>query len=236
MEKLKQFLREQNKKTFLDIGTGTGGFIDFIKSIYNEFESFEGIDVVKQAVDFANKNSDDERIQFKVMDAYEMEYSDNSFDVVCLSNSLHHLKDISKMLTEMGRVVKDDGFILINEMISNDLDEMQMSHLKLHHFSAKIDRYLGDIHNDTFTDQQIIDKLTNETNLRVEYARFLEVPRRTENTTEEKEHIANIMERVFDRTPKEYIETLLPEKEEIKEYISKNGYDGATSLVAVLKK
>jgi ubiquinone/menaquinone biosynthesis C-methylase UbiE len=236
MEKLKQYLIEQNKKSFLDIGTGNGGFISFIKSIYDGFETFEGIDVVKQAIEFANKNNDDERIQFKVMDGYEMEYPDNSFDVICLSNSLHHLKDITKMLIEMRRVMKDDGFILINEMISNDLDEMQISHLKLHHFSAKIDRYLGDTHYDTFTSQEIIEKLTNETRLRVEFSRFLEVPRRSENTNEEREYIANIMERVFARTPKEYIDELISEKDEILEYISKNGYDGATSLVVVLRK
>lgn len=236
MEELKQFLIEQNKKTFLDIGTGNGGFIAFIKSLYDGFESFVGIDVIDRFVKAASDHNSDERIQFKVMDATDMDYSDNSFDVVCLSNSLHHLDDISLMLKEMKRVVKKDGFILINEMVSNDLDEMQMSHLKLHHFSAKIDRLNGETHLETFTRDEILNALNADSELKIELSRYLDVPRRKENTKEEKEYIIRMIDLVFNRAPEKYIEDLSKEKDEITKYINEVGYDGATSLVVVLRK
>ena len=111
METLKKYLEETNKKSFLDIGTGPGNFIHFLKSLYDDFEKVVGIDISERAIVAAKKNNKDERITFEKLDAYEMYYDDKSFDVICLSNSLHHLKDISKLLLEMKRVLKDDGFI-----------------------------------------------------------------------------------------------------------------------------
>ena len=68
MEKLKNYLETANKKTFLDIGTGAGNFIHFIKSMYDGFDTMIGIDVFERVIDMAKKNNQDERVTFEVMD------------------------------------------------------------------------------------------------------------------------------------------------------------------------
>lgn len=236
MEKLKEVLQQENKKSFLDIGTGNGNFIHFIKSVYDGFDSFVGIDLFERAIEMANKQNEDERIEFLVMDALDMSFEDNTFDCVCLSNSLHHLSDIPGIFNEMKRVLKDDGIIIVSEMVSNDLDNMQLSHLKLHHFSAKIDRLIGDTHYDTFTETEILDKLKNNAELSLKKEWNLDVPRRSENTKEELDYIVNIMDRVMTRAPEEHLSELKLEAEDIKKYILENGYDGATTKVVVLGK
>ena len=75
---------------------------------------------------------------------------DNSFDIISLSNSLHHLENPKEIFAEMERVLAQYGIIIINEMISDGLSKRQKSHLKLHHFAAEVDRALGGTHNETF--------------------------------------------------------------------------------------
>ncbi|AIO18136.1 putative methyltransferase YcgJ [Candidatus Izimaplasma bacterium HR1] len=236
METIKQILKDTNKKTFLDIGTGAGNFIHLIKSIYDDFDKFVGIDLFPNAIEAANKHNEDERVTFEIMDANNMSFDDNSFDVVCLSNSLHHLEDIPKMLTEMRRVVKEDGFIVINEMIADQNDSKQESHKLLHHLSAEIDRIHGDTHYETFTERELLAQLENDTKLKINKRWHLNVPRREANTTEEMDYILNVLDRIGSKIPENDKTDLQKKKEKIKKYIEDNGYDGCTSLMAILQK
>ncbi len=236
MEQLKKFLEDTNKKTFLDIGTGAGNFVGFIDELYKGYDKIIGIDLWERGIEAAKKRNENEKVSFEIMDASKMKYEDNSFDVVCLSNSLHHLEDIPLILNEMRRVLKKDGYIIINEMLNNDLDEMQLSHLKLHHFSAKIDRLSGDIHNETYSKDEVLEKIQDGTGLNVFDIWELDVPRREENSEEEMDYLNNIMDRVMARVPEEHKEELEKEKEEIKKYINEHGYDGCTSLLVLLTK
>jgi len=64
---------------------------------------------------------------------------------------LHHLSDIGAALAEMKRVVKPGGWIIVNELISDGLNPAQQVHKMLHHLRSKIDRMIGEVHNETFT-------------------------------------------------------------------------------------
>lgn len=236
METLRKYLKESNKKSFLDVGTGAGNFVQLLKSIYNDYDKIVGIDLMERAIEAANKQNEDERISFKVMDAYNMEFEEKTFDVVILSNSLHHVDDIPKILNSMKRVLKDDGFIIINEMLADQLDKMQLSHKLLHHFSAKLDRLGNETHFDTFTEKEILKKVQEGTNLRISKHWQVNVERRKENSKEELEYIFDLLDRVSNRIPDDMKDELLDEKEDIKNYIKKNGYDGCTSLIVLLQK
>jgi ubiquinone/menaquinone biosynthesis C-methylase UbiE/uncharacterized protein (UPF0335 family) len=235
MKRFEQFLNKGHNKRILDIGTGTGEFLGLIHHLYQDYDQMIGIDASSRMIDMANTRNQHDKISFQVMDASNLEFKDDSFDLVTLSNSLHHLDDIPGILSEMKRVVKKDGYILINEMISNKLDAMQESHKLLHHFAAKIDRLNGDTHRETYTDSEILS-IVKDTGLQMDDFWYLEVERRKTNTKEELEHITNLINRVFERVPEENKNDLLEEKNRIEEYIKSNGYDGATSLLVVLKK
>ncbi|QMS85130.1 class I SAM-dependent methyltransferase [Candidatus Xianfuyuplasma coldseepsis] len=236
MNRLKEFLESTQKKTFLDIGTGTGNFIHQITSMYEEYESFIGIDTSARLIEMATKHTPNDKVSFIEMDAYDMTFPDNHFDVVCLSNSLHHLSNIPQMFQAMKRVLKEDGYILIQEMIKDQLSEMQQSHKLMHHFAARIDRLSGDTHYETFTEQEIIDILGSQEGLSIDQEWILDVPRHKENSKEELDYIYNILERVMSRVPEDHQEEFIKEKEQVKQYIEKHGYDGCPSVFAVLKK
>lgn len=236
MEKLKQYLVENNKKKFLDIGTGTGAFIAFIDSLYQEYDEFIGIDMLERAINMANEHNKNDKINFLVMDGTNTTFDDESFDVVTFSNSLHHVENIEDIFKEIKRILKKDGFVLVNEMINNDLNAMQKSHMLLHHFAAKIDRLYGDIHYETYSDKEIIDLLESRTNLQIEDTWKLDIPLQKENTEEEINYLLDLVERVFKKVKEEDVSSLIEEKEEIKQYIKENGYDRCTTMVTILTK
>jgi len=238
VERLAEFFHKQQKRKILDVGTGSGNFIELIRQIYSDYEEIIGIDTSEYAINSAKKSFDqDDQIRFLLMDAIHMDFKDETFDLICLSNSLHHLEDIEPIFTEMRRVLKPDGYILVSEMINNDLDERQLAHLKIHHFAAEIDRYLGDTHHDTYSDETIIELLRNHSGCTITDSWPLEFERRTENSVEEIEWLLQTVDRVVHRVIDPIARSQFEKKGQgIKEYISKVGFDSATTLIVVMKK
>lgn len=235
MEKLKKVLYNLEKPKILDVGTGGGNFIKLMTSLYDDFESIVGIDSLEVAVTSSNKNFTDDRITFEKMDAHQMTFQDNSFDVVCLSNSLHHLKKPDVILKEMERVLKKDGIIIVNEMMRDHLSSKQITHLKLHHFAAEIDRELGDTHNETFKREEIIRVLQEISTLTIKEHWDMEFDREPENSKEEIEWLLKTIDRLSDRVQNEERRAFFKDKgERIKEYVLKVGFDSATQLLVVL--
>jgi SAM-dependent methyltransferase len=70
--------------------------------------------------------------------------------------ALHHLPDIQTSLKEMLRVVKPGGWIIVNELFSDNLNTAQEVHKIFHHFRSKIDRLTGIYHQETFEKEQIL--------------------------------------------------------------------------------
>ena len=187
MEKLTALLKQKNNAKILDVGTGNGNFIRILTALDNSFSEIIGIDLIDGAIEVSKKNFEDERINFFKMDALNMEFEDSSFDFVCLSNSLHHLEDIPGILKEMERVLKPDGALIFCEMMSNNLDKRQKSHLLMHHFAAEVDVARGRFHDKTFTNKRILEILKQDSSLEIKDAWDLTYPRREENSKEELE-------------------------------------------------
>jgi len=238
VERLANFFNEHPKSRILDVGTGSGNFIELIRQLYADYEEIIGIDTLEYAVTTAKKHfSSDEKIRFFVMDAIHMNFEDETFDVVCLSNSLHHLHDINSIFNEMRRVLKPGGYILVSEMVSNDLNERQLSHLKLHHFAAEIDRYLGDVHNDTYSNQTVIDLLVQHSECTITDSWPMEFERKEDTSDEETEWLLKTVDRVVNRVIDPIKNAEFTAKgQEIKEYIKTVGFDSATTLIVVMKK
>jgi len=235
MERLKAWLQDTNKQRFLDIGTGTGEFLKLLAHLYDGYDSMVGIDRLERFVAIASERNDNPRISYEHMDGNDMSYEDDSFDVVTLSNSLHHLENIQVTLSEMARVTKKDGFIMINEMIRDNLSPAQVSHKLMHHFAAKIDRLNKEFHDETFSKETILSTLTKDTDLVVEEAWELAVP--TNQTTQEQlDFLDSLLDKLVARAPEEFQSDLQEEASEIQAYIHANGYDGCTSLLVVLRK
>jgi len=232
VENLARKLKTIEGGNILDIGSGRGEFINIIK----EFKSFDKItanDIEQRSGDFIKEHFKDIDIDFVKADASDLPFEDNSFDTVCISNSLHHLPNMEKILTEMKRVLRDGGNFIINEMYCDDQNEAQMSHVLLHHWFAKIDKIHGRYHDDTFSIKQI-EKIVNNLKLSnievIDY--FWPIPD-PKDTTMLEERIKLIDIGLKQLEKKNEPEALKIEGEKIRKHIRKNGFAPASSLFVV---
>lgn len=154
---LKEVFDDKDIGKVLDVGTGRGNFVEVLAECFDEKTRLVGIDTYSQAIESAKENFKRENIEFLCMNAANMEFNDNSFDVVCISNTLHHLSNMREVLKEMKRVLKPNGYFIINEMFCDNQSQIQLSHVKLHHLGGEIDMVLGDFHDKTFKKEKIID-------------------------------------------------------------------------------
>lgn len=154
MEQLNTFFQDKNIQSVLDVGTGAGQFIPVLK-IALPNAKITGIDPDIEALKQAKENYPDE--EFVELNEEALKFDNDTFDVAAISMALHHLPDVKKTLSEMKRVVKPGGWIVVNELYSNNLNAAQKVHKLMHHFRSKIDRLNGISHNDTFTRNEIVN-------------------------------------------------------------------------------
>ena len=111
-----QITKEINpiNKSVLDVATGTGSLaIDLSKSA----EKVIGIDLSSKMLDVAEKKRKNDNLSFLLMDASNMKFNDEEFDLVTISLGLHDMPlDIRTLvLKEVKRVLKRDGKLYILE-------------------------------------------------------------------------------------------------------------------------
>lgn len=152
MKQLTDFFQDKEVNSILDVGTGTGNFIAVLKEVFPEAQ-ITGIDPNTESLENANKIHTE--VLFRKMGAEKIDFDNSSFDVVSISMALHHLPEIGKSFSEIQRVVKPGGWIIINELFSDNLNPAQEVHKLYHHFGSNIDRVLGVNHNETFKKDEI---------------------------------------------------------------------------------
>jgi SAM-dependent methyltransferase len=157
MEIHKEKLKGIHGGRILDAATGRGNFIQVLADSLESYDEIIGIDSADAPIEAARANFNQDNIKFLKMDASHMEFESCSFDMVCISNSLHHLSDLYGTLMEIKRVLKPGGLYIINEMYSDNQSEARMTHVYMHHWWAEIDRSLGINHGNTFTRREIVD-------------------------------------------------------------------------------
>jgi ubiquinone/menaquinone biosynthesis C-methylase UbiE len=83
-----------------------------------------GIDIADAAIDLAKKEAIErgvaDKTNFQVMNAEELTFEDDFFDLICGSGILHHL-DLELGLKEITRVLKKDGEAIFFEPLGHNL-------------------------------------------------------------------------------------------------------------------
>ena len=96
----------------LEIGCGVG--TDGLR-FARAGATYTGIDLTEAAVDLARKNfaSAGVRGEFRMSDAENLDFADESFDVVYSHGVLHHTPDIAAAVREVHRVLKPGGRAIV---------------------------------------------------------------------------------------------------------------------------
>jgi ubiquinone/menaquinone biosynthesis C-methylase UbiE len=140
----------------LDVGTQKGDFIKALMKLLKEYKTFTGIDISEDNLKAARKRFKDDPVELLLMNAESMTFPDNQFDTVCISYSIHHLKKIDRVLSEMYRVLKPSGYFIVQEMYRDgEQSKAQQVDTLVHHFDAKVDSLLGIPHFKTLTRQRL---------------------------------------------------------------------------------
>lgn len=116
-------------KTILDIASGSGYGTNMLaqtaKKVY-------GVDVNEQAIGYSKLNYAAKNIEYKVGDGENIPLPDSSVDVVVTFETIEHIKDYKRFLSEVKRVLKDDGIAVVST--PNDLEFAEGNHFHLHEF------------------------------------------------------------------------------------------------------
>lgn len=219
----------------LEIGSGRGDFFQNLVEVFDDNTRLIGVDTVPKYVEMARKSFDKENVFFMVMDAEKLEFEDNSFDVVCLSNTLHHLSNLKASIDEMKRVTKPGGHIVLHEMFKDNQNDKQKVHVWIHHFSAEIDNELGVYHGYTYDKSQITD-IINKADL--------SIVNETEYLMDIDEKESEILDETFKSLNIRISQVKNPEKrfefekrlEAEKEKMLKTGFELATEYLAIARK
>ncbi len=100
---------EITKGVILDVGSADGVFTHFILE-KTKARKIVGIDVLRPSVEWARKHWKDKRMEFKVGDAHELNFKNESFDAVFCLEVLEHVHNPKRVLKEFRRVLKRGGY------------------------------------------------------------------------------------------------------------------------------
>lgn len=109
-ERLYELLRPVVRhKTVLELATGTGSIA---KNIVSSANHIEATDASSEMIAEARRDNQSAKLHFSVQDMFHLPYADESFDVVIVANALHIVPEPEKALSEIFRVLRDDGVLV----------------------------------------------------------------------------------------------------------------------------
>jgi ubiquinone/menaquinone biosynthesis C-methylase UbiE len=237
MNELKKYLNQYENPRILDIGSGKGDFIGLIDFIYQDYSEIIGIDIV----DYLSEMNEaafnhNPKIKFMDMDVLDTTFPKNSFDIISLSNTLHHIKDIKSIFNQMEALLKPGGMMIISELISkNDLTDKQFSHQLLHSFAAKVDHELNKVHSQVFTKENVMLAIDMFSPLPVVDSWILHTHPYDEKIT--LEDLYDLIDQILDKVKNSSKYDLYKkEAKELKDYLKENGFSFTTTVCLILKK
>ncbi|MCL5675859.1 MAG: class I SAM-dependent methyltransferase [Patescibacteria group bacterium] len=105
--KIYKKLLPNNLKNLVDIGCGTGDFLEDAKKIFPQVLGLE-------LNDYAVKKCKEKKIPVKKRNALKTGLPSNFFDVVRAAELLEHFQDAEKFIKECKRILKKNGYLVLH--------------------------------------------------------------------------------------------------------------------------
>lgn len=234
MKRIAEITGSKDIRQILDIGTGDGQFIKIMSELFPN-ALFTGIDPSEEAIKAAKQNFSDSRYRFETMPAENILLPSQSFDITTISNALHHLSKPEYALSEMKRVTREGGYLIISEIISDGLNPAQLNQQLYHHHRSKIDRLAGIVHRETYSREEVLYLLkSNQLNPVSTFDYYRQ---------EEPEKNPDILKQWIKKMEQHQSTVVgFPEYDELKadldifrERVMKDGFQPATNFVAIIR-
>lgn len=96
----------------LDVGCGAGHYLRSLRRELGDAFEYVGCDATAQYIERAKKAfASDAKASFQQADIFNLDFADNSFDLVICNNVLLHLPSVAKPISELIRVAKSKVII-----------------------------------------------------------------------------------------------------------------------------
>lgn len=104
---LKKMLPDFQGKRVLDLGCGFGWHCRY--AIENDAKSVIGVDISQKMLNEARSKTKSEKIQYICMPIEDIDFPDNSFDVIISSLALHYIQSFDDVLSKISKCISEGG-------------------------------------------------------------------------------------------------------------------------------
>jgi len=119
-EKLLHFVNVKEKQNLLEVGCGNGAVSKYVAKKYPL--NVTGVDIDPEQIKLAQENIGDiPNIHFLEVDATNLPFQDNDFDIVLSFGVMHHISSWLDALGEIRRVLKPKGYFIYYDLIYPEL-------------------------------------------------------------------------------------------------------------------
>ena len=116
-------------KIVLDVACGVGyGSFYLIKT--GDARRVIGVDISKDAITYANAHRADIKIEFIEGDATKLPFSDNFFDAIVSFETIEHVREYEKYLSECKRVLKEEGVFICSSPNKRNGNTLNPHHIR----------------------------------------------------------------------------------------------------------
>ena len=246
IEMIANHLKAIEGGNILEVAAGNGYFTKSLSEYLKDYTSILGTDCNQEDIIKANKNNKNNKIKFQFIKELKLPYNKEEFDTVCISNSLHHLENVDKVLEEMFSVLKIGGNFILQEMFCDGVQTLaQKNDIILHTLMGEIDRLKGLHHNGTFPKEKIMNHVFNlelrEIDMYIASRKLNCIKCKNsalcDNPKNKIDSTLTYIDGLLENIPENYNLPYYKKKcDEIKEEIRKHGYANASVLFFIGKK
>jgi demethylmenaquinone methyltransferase/2-methoxy-6-polyprenyl-1,4-benzoquinol methylase len=116
-KKIRRILKKQNPQSILDVATGTADVALELSAIGPD--KIIGVDISEGMLEMGREKIRNRNLQHKIIllkgDSEDLQFPDHSFDAITVAFGVRNFENLEKGLSEMHRVLKPGGTILILE-------------------------------------------------------------------------------------------------------------------------